>query len=84
MFIIQFFNVKILSYVLFDIIVHFIIQKLKNKQTFLKNIQTDRTRGEKKPDISQLTCRKKLQILFSKGLLTCKENKLSQTLHQKM
>ena len=36
MFITQFFNVKILSYVLFDIIVHFIIQKLKNKHTFLK------------------------------------------------
>ena len=36
MFIIQFFDVKILSYVLFDIIVHFIIQKLKNKHTFLK------------------------------------------------
>ena len=25
---------------MFDIIVHFIIQKLKNKHTFLKNIQT--------------------------------------------
>ena len=36
MFIIQFFDVKILSYVLFDIIVHFIIEKLKYKHTFLK------------------------------------------------
>ena len=27
---------------LFDIIVHFIIQKLKNKHTFLKNIQTEK------------------------------------------
>ena len=42
MFIIQFFNVKILSYVLFDIIVHFIIQKFKNKHTFLENIQTEK------------------------------------------
>ena len=32
----NFFNVKILSYVLFDIIVHFIIEKLKYKHTFLK------------------------------------------------
>ena len=31
-----FFNDKILSYVLFDIIVHFIIEKLKYKHTFLK------------------------------------------------
>ena len=35
-FIIQFFDVKILSYVLFDIIVRFIVQKLKNEHTFLK------------------------------------------------
>ena len=33
MFIFQFFNDKIHIYVLFDIIVHLIIQKLKNKQT---------------------------------------------------
>ena len=33
-FIFQFLNDKIHSYVLFDIIVHFIIQKLKNKHTF--------------------------------------------------
>ena len=26
---------------MFDVIVHFIIQKLKNKRTFLKNIQTE-------------------------------------------
>jgi hypothetical protein len=36
----QFLNDKIHSYVVFDIIVHFIIQKLKNKYTFLKIIQT--------------------------------------------
>ena len=60
MFIIQFFDVKILSYVLFDIIVHFIIQKLKNKHTFLKKPQKvaklskakfshfEGTRGDKK------------------------------------
>ena len=41
MFIFQFLNDKIHSYVVFDIIVHFIIQKLKNKQTFLKNMQTE-------------------------------------------
>ena len=27
---------------MFDVIVHFIIQKLKNKRTFLKNIQTEK------------------------------------------
>ena len=27
---------------MFDIILHFIIQKLKNKRTFLKNIQTEK------------------------------------------
>ena len=41
-FIFQFANDKIHSYVVFDIIVHFIIQKLKNKHTFLKNIQTEK------------------------------------------
>ena len=39
MFIFQFFNDKILSYILFDIIVNFIIQKLKNKHTFLQKPQ---------------------------------------------
>ena len=41
-FIFQFLNDEIHSYVLFDIIVNFIIQKLKNKHTFLKNIQTEK------------------------------------------
>ena len=41
-FIFQFLNDKIHRYVLFDIIVHFIIQKLKNKLTFLKIIQTEK------------------------------------------
>ena len=41
MFIFQFFNDKIHSYVVFDTILHSIIQKLKNKQTFLQNIQTE-------------------------------------------
>ena len=41
MFIFQFFNDKIHSYVVFDIILHSIIQKLKNKHTFLQNIQTE-------------------------------------------
>ena len=36
MFIFQFLNDKIYNYVLFDIIVDFIIQKLKNKHTSLK------------------------------------------------
>jgi hypothetical protein len=35
----QFLNDKIHNYVLFDIIVNFVIQKLKNKHTFLKNPQ---------------------------------------------
>ena len=35
-FIFQFLNDKMHNYVLFDIIVHFIIQKLKNKHSFLK------------------------------------------------
>ena len=42
MFIFQFLNDKIHSYVVFDIIVHFIIQKLKNKHTFFKNIKTEK------------------------------------------
>ena len=48
----QFFNDKIHNYVLFAIIVHFNIQKLKNKQTSLqtekaKSSHFDRTRGDK-------------------------------------
>ena len=48
----QFFNDKIHNYVLFAIIVHFNIQKLKNKQTFIqtekaKSSHFDRTRGDK-------------------------------------
>ena len=41
-FIFQFLNDKMYSYVVFDIIVHFIIKKLKNKHTFLKNMQTEK------------------------------------------
>ena len=41
-FIFQFLNNKMHNYALFDVIVHFIIQKLKNKHTFLKNIQTEK------------------------------------------
>ena len=37
----QFLNDKIHNYVKQNIIVHFNIQKLKNKHTFLKNIQTE-------------------------------------------
>ena len=49
----QFFNDKIHNYVLFAIIVHFNIQKLKNKHTFIqtekaKSSHFDRTRGDKK------------------------------------
>ena len=40
-FIFKFLNDKIHSYVVFDTILHSIIQKLKNKQTFLQNIQTE-------------------------------------------
>ena len=56
MFVFQFLNDEMHDYVKQNIIVHFIIQKLKNKHTFLKNIQTDkaeeslilkRTRGDK-------------------------------------
>ena len=48
----QFFNYKIHNYVLFAIIVHFNIQKPKNKQTFIqtekaKSSHFDRTRGDK-------------------------------------
>jgi hypothetical protein len=43
-FIFQFLNDKIHSYV-FNIIVHFVIQKLKDKHTFLKNIQTEKAEG---------------------------------------
>ena len=47
----QFFNDKIHNYVLFAIIVHFNIQKLKNKHTFIqtekaKSSHFDRTRGD--------------------------------------
>jgi hypothetical protein len=38
-FIFQFLNDKIHNYVLFDIIVNFVIQKLKNKHTLLKKPQ---------------------------------------------
>ena len=49
---VQFFNDKIHNYVLFAIIVHFNIQNLKNKQTFIqtekaKSSHFDRTRGDK-------------------------------------
>ena len=52
-FIFQFLNNKMHNYVLFAIIVHFNIQKLKNKQTFIqtekaKSSHFDRTRGDKK------------------------------------
>ena len=40
MFRFQFLNDKIHS--VFDIIVHFVIQKLKNKHTFVKNMQTEK------------------------------------------
>ena len=42
MFIFQFLNEKINNYVKQNIIVHFIIPKLKNMHTFLKNIQTEK------------------------------------------
>ena len=54
-FMFQFLNDEIHSHVLFDILVHFIIQKLKNEHTFLKKYTNreswgishfDRTRGE--------------------------------------
>ena len=49
----QFFNDKIHNCVLFAIIVHFNIQKLKNKHTFVqtekaKSSHFDRMRGDKK------------------------------------
>ena len=52
-FIFQFLNNKMHNYVLFAIIVHFNIQKLKNKHTFIqtekaKSSHFDRTRGDKK------------------------------------
>ena len=42
MFIFQFLNDEIHSYVVFDLKVRFIIPKLKNKHTFLKNTQTEK------------------------------------------
>ena len=42
MFIFLFLNDKIHSYLMFDIIVHFIIEKLKNERTFLKNVHTEK------------------------------------------
>ena len=52
-FIFQFLNNKMHNYVLFNTFVHFFIQKLKNKHTFLKTEKAkfshfDRTRGDKK------------------------------------
>ena len=38
----QFLNVKMYNYGKQNITVHFIIQKLKNKHTFLKNVQTEK------------------------------------------
>ena len=51
-FIFQFMNNKMHNYVLFNTFVHFIIQKLKNKQNFIqtekaKSSYFDRTRGDK-------------------------------------
>ena len=51
-FIFQFLNNKMHNYVLFNTFVHFIIQKLKNKHTFIqtekaKSSHFDRTRGDK-------------------------------------
>ena len=42
-FIFQFLNDQMYNYVLFDIIVDFVIQKLKNKHTFPKSIQTEQS-----------------------------------------
>ena len=42
MFIFQFLNDKMHNYVKQNITVHFIIQKLKNKHTFLKRLQTEK------------------------------------------
>ena len=42
MFIFQFLNDEMHNYVKQNLIAHFLIQKLKNKQTFLKNIQTEK------------------------------------------
>ena len=42
MFIFQFFNDKMHNFVKQNIIVHFIIKRLKNKHTFLKNVQTEK------------------------------------------
>ena len=58
MFTFQFLNDKVHNYVFFDIIVYFVIQKLKSKRSSLKNIQTEQNykfslvlseREEKKP-----------------------------------
>ena len=54
-------NDKIHNYVLFAIIVHFNIQKLKNKQTFIqtekaKSSHFDRTRGDKNQIFPTLVC----------------------------
>ena len=62
MFIFQFLTDKMHNSVEPNIIVHFIIQKLKNTHTFLKNIQSEKAeeplilteRERQKPDISHL------------------------------
>ena len=66
MFIFQFLNNKMHNYVLFAIIVHFNIQKLKNKQTFIqtekaKSSHFDRTRGDKNQIFPTLVIKSGLQ-----------------------
>ena len=75
----EFLNNEIHSYILFDIIVHFIIQKLKNKHTFLIKYTNweslgishfDRTRGEKNQIFPTYDClkKKKFPDIFLKCL----------------
>ena len=64
MFIIQSFNVKILSCVLFDIIVHFIIQKLKNRQHFLKTVKAKFCQQENLRILSFLSLYTFLECVF--------------------
>ena len=85
MFFFQFFNDKIHNYVLFSITVHFNIQKLKNKHTFIqteraKSSHFDRTRGFKNQIFPTIIATQKFFIFFCFVILAGAKIKTSHPL----
>ena len=56
MYIFQYFNEKMHNYVLFNAFVHFIIQKLKNKHTFLKTEKAKFSRFSRRENLVFSLC----------------------------